>query len=61
MASKKVSVRLDVDLPTSDAEALFRHLQSFQPDSGDYREDARIRDAIEVIRDALEEALKANF
>ncbi len=56
-----MSVRLDVDLPTSDAEALFRHLQSFQPDSGDYREDARIRDAIEVIRDALAEALKANF
>lgn len=52
-------MRLDVDLPTSDAEALLRHLASFQPASGDFREDARLREAMQVVQEALETALGA--
>lgn len=52
-------MRLEVDLSNSDAEALLRHLESFQPASGDYRDDARLREAMQVIQEALREALEA--
>ncbi|MBF6032832.1 hypothetical protein H8F23_06170 [Pseudomonas sp. P155] len=41
------------DLNTNDAEALLRHAQTFQSDSGDAREDRRMREALLDLRDAL--------
>ncbi len=41
------------DLNTNDAEASLRHAQTFQPDSGDAREDRRLREALVDLRDAL--------
>lgn len=41
------------DLNTNDAEALLRHAQTFEPDSGDAREDRRLREALLDLRDAL--------
>jgi hypothetical protein len=46
------------DLNTNDAEALLRHAQTFQPDSGDAREDRRLREALFDLRDALSLHLK---
>jgi hypothetical protein len=34
------------DLNTNDAEALLQHAQTFEPDSGDAREDRRLREAL---------------
>jgi hypothetical protein len=41
------------DLNTNDAEALLRHAQTFEPHSGDAREDRRLREALFDLRDAL--------
>lgn len=41
------------DLNTNDAEALLRHAQTFEPDSGDAREDRRLREALLDLIDAL--------
>ncbi|MFJ2484809.1 hypothetical protein [Pseudomonas sp. NPDC087639] len=41
------------DLNTNDAEALLQHAQTFEPDSGDAREDRRLREALLDLRDAL--------
>lgn len=41
------------DLNTIDAEALLRHAQTFEPDTGDAREDRRLREALFDVRDAL--------
>lgn len=46
------------DLNTNDAEALLRHAQTFEPDSGDAREDPRLREALLDLRDALSLHLK---
>lgn len=42
-----------IDLNENDADALLRHCESYKPDSGDPREDARLRDALETIRQAI--------
>lgn len=42
------------DLNQNDRDALLRHCQSFRPDSGDAREDARLADALETLQLALQ-------
>ena len=44
------------DLNQNDLEALLRHCQSFVPATGDSREDRRLQDALEALREALEAA-----
>ncbi|WP_236194490.1 hypothetical protein [Pseudomonas glycinae] len=46
------------DLNTNDAEALLRHAQTFDPDTGDAREDRRLREALFDLRDALSSHLQ---
>ena len=46
------------DLNRNDADALLRHVQEFKPQTGDAREDARLRDALLELRDALVSHLK---
>jgi len=41
------------DLNTNDTEALLRHAQTFEPNTGDAREDRRLRDALLDLREAL--------
>ncbi|MFJ3008291.1 hypothetical protein [Pseudomonas fluorescens] len=41
------------DLNTNDAEALLQHAQRFDPDTGDAREDRRLREALLDLGDAL--------
>ncbi len=50
---------IEFDLNVNDAEALLRHCESFVPDSGDAREDGRLEAALEELRDALRQHLKA--
>lgn len=47
---------IEFDLNNNDSEALLRHCQSFTPRSGDPREDQRLADAMEALREALEAA-----
>lgn len=49
---------IDLDLNTNDAEALLRHCQNFKPSSGDAREDRRLHDALEALREALQNHLE---
>ncbi|SDG12460.1 hypothetical protein [Phytopseudomonas seleniipraecipitans] len=44
------------DLNQNDRDALLRHCQSFQPDSGDAREDARLADALTALAEELEKS-----
>jgi hypothetical protein len=48
-----VSVRLDLDLPTAEAEALLRHVREHMPATGDFRQDAHLREAFEALATAL--------
>jgi hypothetical protein len=41
------------DLNRNDSDALLRHIDAFRPESGDIREDARLRDALLELRIAL--------
>lgn len=41
------------DLNRNDAEALLRHVEAFNPNSGDTREDARLREALLELKEAL--------
>ena len=45
---------IELDLNTNDTEALLRHCQSFKPNSGDAREDRRLADALETLKEALQ-------
>lgn len=45
--------KVELDLGTNDAEALLRHAQTYQPNTGDPWEDARLRDALEALGEAL--------
>jgi hypothetical protein len=42
------------DLNKNDSEALFRQVEKFRPESGDAREDSRLRDALLKLRTALQ-------
>jgi hypothetical protein len=48
-----LAVTITLDLNQNDADALFRHCEDHKPASGDPREDARLRDALEALREAL--------
>lgn len=41
------------DLNTNDTEALLRHVEAFKPNSGDVREDARLREVLLELKEAL--------
>ena len=41
------------DLNRNDTEALLRHVEAFEPNSGDAREDARLREALLELKQAL--------
>jgi len=45
------------DLSTNYAEALLRHARTFQPQSGDPREDMRLRDALDDLAEAIQRHL----
>lgn len=45
--------KVELELGTNDAEALLRHAQTYQPNTGDPWEDARLRDALEALGEAL--------
>ncbi|SDO41676.1 hypothetical protein SAMN04490202_0822 [Pseudomonas reinekei] len=46
------------DLNTNDTEALLRHVEAFKPNSGDAREDSRLREALFELKEALAQHLK---
>lgn len=48
-----MSVRIELELATSDAEALMRHTLEHVPNTGDFRHDAHLREAFETLADAL--------
>ncbi|WP_341533493.1 hypothetical protein [Pseudomonas viridiflava] len=48
---------IELELNTNDAEALLRHSDAHQPDSGDVREDSRWRDALETLACAVRERM----
>lgn len=48
-----MAVTINLDLNQNDAEALLRHCKEHKPASGDHREDARLRDALEALREAI--------
>lgn len=50
------AVLVEFDLNHNDRDALLRHCQSFQPATGDPREDARLADALAALQEALERA-----
>lgn len=46
-------MHIEFDLNQNDAEALLRHCAEHKPGSGDPREDARLRDALQELRLAI--------
>lgn len=46
-------MHIELDLNQNDAEALLRHCAEHKPGTGDRREDSRLRDALEALREAL--------
>lgn len=49
---------IELELNKNDAEALLRHYGDFLPGSGDFREDARLSDALQTLASAIQEALE---
>lgn len=49
-------MKIELDLNRNDLEALLRHAQQFQPAGDDARENMRLRDALDQLVEALEEA-----
>lgn len=48
-----MTVRVDLELSISDAEALLRHVIEHAPATGDFRHDAHLREAFEALATAL--------
>jgi hypothetical protein len=48
------------DLNTNDAESLLQHAEEFKPNSNDPREDARLREALLELKEALVSHLKGS-
>lgn len=48
---------IELDMNTNDAQALLRHCTEHQPNSGDFREDARLREALETLAAAINDAM----
>lgn len=51
---------IQLDLNMNDAQALLRHCTDYQPDSGDFRENVRLREALETLTAALGDAMSTN-
>ncbi|WP_353232300.1 antitoxin Xre/MbcA/ParS toxin-binding domain-containing protein [Pseudomonas helleri] len=51
---------IQLDLNMNDAQALLRHCNEYQPSSGDFREDARLRESLETLIAAIGDAMSAN-
>lgn len=50
-------MNIELDLNRNDAEALLRHCLEHKPGTGDHREDSRLRDALEALKDAISAAM----
>lgn len=50
-------MQVDFDLNQNDAEALLQHCLEHTPRTGDKREDSRLRDALEALKDAICKAM----
>jgi hypothetical protein len=48
------------DLNTNDAESMLTHTEQFEPGSGDAREDARLREALLELKEALMSHIKGS-
>lgn len=48
-----MAVTINLDLNQNDADALFRHCKEHKPNSGDHREDARLREALQALQEAI--------
>lgn len=52
-----MAVAINFDLNQNDAEALLRHCLEHKPGTGDHREDSRLGDALEALREAISKAM----
>ena len=50
-----MSVRVTLELNNNDAEALLRHALQHQPDTGDFRENTHLREALSALADVLQQ------
>lgn len=50
---------IELDLNHNGAEALLQHCAEHQPSQGDFRENARLREALEALAAAIEDAMKS--
>ncbi|CRM19923.1 putative toxin-antitoxin system antitoxin component [Pseudomonas sp. 24 E 13] len=48
---------IELDLNMNDAQALLHHCSEHQPNSGDFRENTRLKEALEALAEALGEAM----
>lgn len=48
-----------LELPRCELEALLRHALEHQPNTGDFRENAHLREALATLADALRQAESA--
>ncbi len=49
---------IKLDLNTNDSELLLRHCAGYQPNSGDFREDSRLGEALEALASAINDAMQ---
>lgn len=48
---------IELDLNHNDAQALLHHCKEHQPSSDDFRENARLREALETLAEAINDAM----
>ncbi|THF34456.1 DUF2384 domain-containing protein [Pseudomonas atacamensis] len=51
---------IQLDLNMNDAQALLHHCNEYQPNSGDLREDARLKESLETLVAALGDAISTS-
>lgn len=49
---------IEFELGINDAEALMHHCADHQPDTGDFRENARLTEALQALASAINDAMK---
>ncbi|MCF5691577.1 DUF2384 domain-containing protein [Pseudomonas sp. PA-1-2A] len=49
---------IEFDLNMNDAETLLRHCTEHQPNSEDFRENARLKEALQTLAEALHDAMR---
>ncbi len=52
---------IELDLNTNDTEALLRHCTDHQPNTADFRENARLAEALETLAVAIEDAMSSTL